>query len=334
VGPTPLSRFKLISQAKMSNINLSKFSDLEQAILKTLAFFEIFNYPLTLVEIHKWLYHPAARYSLVEILQALKSDNLQDKVYQKFGFYFIAGHAGDVDIRLDRYSIAENKFRIARRFARWIDWLTFVKMIAVCNNVGYNNATAKSDIDYFIVVDRGRIWWSRLVITLVATILRLRRHGNKFVDRVCLSFYIGQDHLNLSDIALKPADPYLVYWFATLAPIFDDDTYDKFLSENSWFKSYLPNFYPTVLNHRRSVQPLGYARFSRRLGQLVSGGALGGRLESFARLVQVNKVKAYLGESLNQRNTNVVISSSMLKFHKIDRRQLYRSGWEKNLNNL
>ena len=306
-------------------------NNLYQEIIKTVAYFDIFDYPLTAVEVHKWLYSPVEKFSLLQVMVALEQ---VAGVEEKFGFYFISGHASNITVRLDRYSIAEKKFRIALRFARWIRHLAFVKMIAVCNNVGYNNGTTKSDIDYFIVVDRGRIWWSRLAITLIATALRLRRHGSRFIDRICLSFYISEDHLNLSDISLKPYDPYLAYWFATLAPIFDDGIYQKFMAENSWLKTYLPNLHPTVLSDRRSVGLNFLIKFSRTIDEAFLRTFLGTVLEEVAKAIQIKKVSSYLGESLVEHNTNVVISSSMLKFHKLDRRQMYRLAWEKTLSQL
>lgn len=318
----------------MNNQNGQNFNSLDQAILKTLAFFDIFDYPLTLVELYKWLYQPDRSYKLLDIIKVLESNNLNQKISSLNGFYFLTGRQEIVRIRLDRYLIAEHKFAIALRFARWLRWLSFVKMIAVCNNLGYNNATKNSDIDYFIVVDRGRVWLARLAVTLIATVLKIRRHGTKVVDRICLSFYIGQDHLNLSDIALKPTDPYLVYWFATLGPIFDNGVYQEFFGQNSWLKNYLPNFYQTQLSDRRSVVVGGYIKFSRAIDQVVLQTFIGNWLEKISRLIQIKKLKKYLGESLGKSNTNVVISSSILKFHKIDRRQTYSQAWQQKLTSL
>jgi len=47
-----------------------------------------------------------------------------------------------------------------------------------------------------------------------------------------------------------------------------------------------------------------------------SFGPVGDILEKAAKLIQLKKIKSYLGDALDQKNTNVVISSSMLKFHK------------------
>ena len=59
--------------------------NLEKNLLKTLAFFDIFDYPLTLMEIYKYLpYEP-----IIEIKQALGES---DKIQSKLGFYFLAGH--------------------------------------------------------------------------------------------------------------------------------------------------------------------------------------------------------------------------------------------------
>lgn len=65
---------------------------LEQSIIKTLAFFDIFDYPLTLTEIWKWLYKPGKinneNPKLSDVKQALETSKfLQDKVSSVEGFY-------------------------------------------------------------------------------------------------------------------------------------------------------------------------------------------------------------------------------------------------------
>ncbi len=314
--------------------NLKNYNDLEKAILKTLAFFDIFDYPLTLVELAKWLYQGQKDYSLFEINKILELEGLKSEVSLKYGFYFLAGREIIVRTRLDRYQIAEEKMRIALKTVRWLRWLIFVEMVAVCNNAGYNNATRQSDIDLFIIVKRGRIWWARLMITFLVELLGLRRHGKKIANRICLSFYITDDNLNLAGIALKPIDPYLAYWFATLAPIYDFGIYDRLLGANRWLKDYLPNFYNTALNNRRRIFDNLYIKFSKNFDKIFLGGVFGDWLEKAVRFIQLKKMKKGVSNIINPADTKVVISDSMLKFHENDKREVYYSLWREKLNNL
>lgn len=319
----------------MDENSIRKYNDLEQAILKTLAFFDIFDYPLTLVEVYKWLYAPSQSYQLFEINQALEQENLKNIVDCQNGFYFFTGRNEIINTRLKRYQIAEKKFAIALKTIYWLRQLAFIEMIAICNNVGYNNAAKASDIDFFIVVKNKRLWYSRLVITLVASLLGIRRHGQKIADRVCLSFYVADDHLNLADIALAPLDPYLTYWFATLAPVYDAGIYRQFLAANNeLLKKYLPNFYPTALNSRRIVLDNAFVKFCKRLDESVLGGTLGSRLESWAKFFELKKMKKHTFGLSHKSDTKVVINDFMLKFHENDRRQDYYNLWQKKLSRL
>ena len=314
---------------------IENFSNLEKAILRTLAFFDVFDYPLTLVEIHKWLYQPDQSYQLLDIYRALENGNLKTKVSSYNGFYFLPSRQDIVRTRLNRYTIAEKKFKIALKAAWFLRFVASVRMIAVCNNVGYNNGSKDSDIDFFIIVKQGRLWWSRLAITLMTHFLGIRRHGVKIVDRVCLSFYTATDHLNLSDISLKPIDPYLIYWFATLAPIYNrHKTYEEFLKNNNWLQGYLPNLYPVTPSPRRLVVDKPYVRFFRSFDGFVADTRLGDVLEKISRFLELKKIKNYFGSSLTQSNTNVIMSLSMLKLHKTDRREKYKNMWQDKLNSL
>ena len=313
------------------------FSDLQKSIISTIAYFDVFDYPLTLVEIHKWLYQPDQKYSLLNISEALDSDELAEVIDSENGFYFLKNRNQIVQTRLERYSIAEPKFKIALKVARCLRWLAFVQGICVCNNVGYNNGNKKSDIDFFIIVQKGRLWWARLVVTLVTTFLGLRRRGKKVVDRVCLSFYVASDYLNLSDIAIKPNDIYLTYWFATLAPIYNNSQnqiYQELIKTNGWLKNYLPNFKSTRLSNRRSVQDSQVTRFSKKIDKFMLNSFIGNWLEKIAKLIQIKKIKRYVGSAISEPDAKVVMSDSILKLHKTDRRRHYFELWQKKLKEL
>ncbi len=317
------------------NSHGAPFTGLEQAVLKTVAFFDVFDYPLTAIEVHKWLYQPDQRYSLLEILVALSSDSLATQLETKNGFYFLIGRAHTTTIRLERYQIAEKKFYIALRAARFLRYIAFVELVAVCNNVGYNNGSAESDIDFFIVAKSGRLWWARLLVTTATTLLGIRRHGIKIVDRVCLSFYTADSRLNLFDIALAPDDPYLVYWFATLAPIYDSGTtYQTFLSKNTWLQAYLPHFHATTLSDRRRITDTPLAVFSKTLDRKILTGGTGAFFERLAKRLERVRMQRYLGDSLGEHNSNVVVTDDMLKLHKTDRREIFKQRWHERLTQM
>ncbi|MFA6410916.1 MAG: hypothetical protein WCW26_05090 [Candidatus Buchananbacteria bacterium] len=315
-----------------------KFSELQKAILETLAFFDIFNYPLTSVEIYKWLHlkpnQTQTVFSLADVIFALNGDWPNQVIASQSGFYFLANRQQIVKTRLDRYQIAEKKMKIALSTIKHLRHLAFIKTIAICNTVGYNNASPSSDIDFFIIIKTGRLWWSRLIITLLVGFLGIRRHDKKIADRVCLSFYITDSHLDLADIALPSSDIYLNYWLATLAPVYDDGTYQKFLAANQKFFNFLPNFYSAIMSSRRFVSNNWLTDFSKKTDELFFSGFFGDFLEKFAKTIELKKMKKRSFSSGGPTDTEVVINDTMLKFHENDRRQEYQSLWQKRLNDL
>ena len=318
------------------------YNDLEKAILKTVAYFDIFDFPLTLVEIHKWLYWPKSQgeklYNLYDIDQALNSEKLKTAIDSKTGFYFMASRPEIISQRLWRYQLANKKFKIALFVGRFLRWLPFIRMIAICNTTGYNNASEKSDIDFFIIVKSGRLWFSRLLITTLVTMLGIRQHGAKIANRICLSFYLTDKNLDLSVVALKPSDIHLVYWLATtFAPIYDVGIYQHFFASNNWLKDFLPNLYEVVLADRLRLKNNRLSLFFNKLGKklsFTSFTSFGNFLEKLAQNIQVKRINRYFGQAINQPDHNVVISHSMFKFHKTDRRFFYQEAWFNKLKEL
>ena len=50
-------------------------TDLEKSIIKTIAYFDVFNFPLTTSEVWKWLYRPREKYTLQQVRDALASSD-------------------------------------------------------------------------------------------------------------------------------------------------------------------------------------------------------------------------------------------------------------------
>src|SRR3989344_1765986 len=177
---------------------------LSKSILSAFCYFDIFDYPLTLLEIWQWLLADGSDLGLVnlsEIKAELESNpNLAEKVRFQNGFYFLSGREKIVNIRLNRYALSSYKNQLARKGVKVLRFLPFIKFIGLGNNAGNNNLRPDSDIDLFIITASNRLFTARFLITLVLGLMRLRRHGQKITNRLCLSFYVSEDDLDFSKI--------------------------------------------------------------------------------------------------------------------------------------
>ncbi|MBI2634689.1 hypothetical protein HYW82_03420 [Candidatus Peregrinibacteria bacterium] len=123
------------------------------------------------------------------------------------------------------------------RYCRFLRFVPFLRMVAVCNNLAFGRVRAASDIDLFIVAREGHLFTVRIFVTAILHIFGVRRHGEKIAGRFCLSFFVDDSALDLSTIAIEK-DIYLAYWVKNLVPIIDDGVYGEFLRKNEWVDGY------------------------------------------------------------------------------------------------
>lgn len=299
---------------------------LPDAIVATVAFFDCEDYPLTGTEIHRWLWRSSA--SLVQVLEALPVLVADGRLQQTDAFYTLPGREQIIWTRHERYRVAERKYAYARRAARLLRYLPSVRMVAVCNNAAYSNARAKSDIDLFIITAPGRVWWTRLWCVLLLQLAGLRRHGSRVADRCCLSFYLAADRLDIADLALPPLDPYLVYWLATLSPIYDrGGTFAAWWQANTWIRQALPNVTPRQISSRRMVRHPGKVQdqMNARRSDSGRGARMTDWLEQLAKRLQQPKLERWINRWADR--TGVAVHDHILKLHVTDRRAEYRQQW-------
>jgi hypothetical protein len=311
----------MISTPPFKNSN-----NLKEAIVNTIAFFDLFDFPLTAMEV--WQYIPI-KCDFADVFELLSNGNIPDTVVgEKDGYYFLTGRENTITIRLDRYNFSDRKFKRALRYTRVFKFIPWIKLVAIGNQIGINNLKDQSDIDFFIITERGRLWLTRLVIATLAAILRLRPQPGREKDSICLSFYVSEDGLPLELMQLSGNDIYFTYWLACLTPIYDlGGMYKKFIKENFWLEHVLPNWTGVNTVERRIVK-----KQSNKLYKEICDLLIGG-LEENCRKMQLRLLPDYLKNLLNQ-GTEVIMSRSVLKLHANDRRASYRKRWEDKVNEL
>jgi len=295
----------------MSDYEIKNNEEFKEAIIRVIAFFDLFDHPLTVFEIRERL---SRRIKLSELLVSL--DELAaapaNILAEKNGFYFLPGRKDIVSVRQERHNYSARKIKIARRFARVFSLLPFVRMIALANSLGQYNLRDGSDIDFFIISSPRRVWMTRLYCTGLAKLLNRRPRTGKKQDTICLSFYAASDHLNFDDLRLSGEDPYFDYWRQSLVVLYNkNNTYEKFLQANG-------------------LLPATGAVFS--FNESRSGYFLNS-LESVAKKFQLAIMPLALKAAMNDSD-GVVINDSILKLYQRDRRREYADLYEHKVNEI
>ncbi|MFC1599057.1 hypothetical protein ACFL2U_03585 [Patescibacteria group bacterium] len=310
-------------------------SFLELFIINTITYFDLFDYPVTLTELQDFIFTngmASQKFKLVEIKQILdKSLKLKKIISTDQGFYFLQGRQDIIDKRLNRYNISNLKFKIVLKAVRFFKYVPFIRLVAVCNNLAYWNAKQTSDLDLFIITAPNRIWQTRLFLLLLTSLLRLRPPKEKVQDKLCLSFYITEENLDLSDIKISAEDVYLVYWLATLWPIYDrGEYYQKLITINEhWLKQNLPNWQIRQPNKQHRIIDNKFSSYIYKFREWVLGGWLGNIVENFAKWLQLKKMSQKKKDMAINDDTRVIITDKMLKFHENDRRLEFLEKFEK-----
>jgi len=285
---------------------------MSSAILKTLAYFDLFDYPLTKEELRVFLWR-AQDVSFPEPVD---------------GFFFLKGRGEIVRTRQNRSKIAQKLWKKVHRYVGFLRMIPFIKMVAVCNNLAYNNPHPGSDIDLLIVIEKKRLWLIRFLITGLFHILGVRRHGKKIAGRFCLSFFLTEESYDLSTIALFEDDIYLAYWLAILRPVLNfDGTYEAFTDSNKKFvQNVLPNF---SFSHKIAVTRKS---FLRKCLHFLLQGKIGDLFEKVLKSMLKNRALKK-AQKLGS-DSGVIISDTMLKFHDRDRRKEYYERWKRSISKV
>jgi hypothetical protein len=299
-----------------------------QSVIRTLAYFDLAGYPLTKEELFCFLWQPPT-ISYSDFLTALDNLNLGSK----FGYYFLPGREKIIEERRRKFLISEQKLEIANRAVKIIRSVPFLRAVFVCNTVGSRQADEDSDIDFAIVTEKNRIWITRLLITFLLELFRLRRSGNRIKNKICLSFYVTNEHLDLAKFKVADDDIHFAYWINQMLPVFDpDNLYLKFLQANSWTKIFLPNLdFNQFSSYLLKVPESFWGKIWKKIWEKMWEGSYGNIINNQAKEIQLSKMK-FSGKLIDRgEDKGVVISDGILKFHEKDTRFAYRESWKQKI---
>lgn len=228
--------------------------------------------------------------------------------------------------------IEKNLWKKVFKYVKFLKFVPFLRMAAVCNNLSFGTVNAKSDIDLFIAAKKGRLFLVRTIVTFIFSILGVRRHGNKIAGRFCLSFFVDDEFLDFSKIALEN-DIYLAFWIKNLVPVVDDGVSREFFMKNIWIDNYFESDFVIEDLQEKLMDEYGQVvikpkGFLKNFLTWIFDGRFGNFVEKKLKNWQMKRA---------EKKTNAIpdtiglmIGEHILKFHNVDRRREYRGLWMKN----
>lgn len=319
-----------------------------QNILATLAYYDVFDWPLKIGEILTKLVkifpadikHTTYNLQLKTIQTDLDQLVLDRMVDFADGFYFLAGYAPLetdrpkavvavpsagrfltgrehlVPLRLKREKIAKRKWRLARRAVWWLRFVPYVRAVFASGSLAMRDTDELSDLDVLIVVKHGRIWLARFFVLAALSLLRMRRKaGDKVApDKICPNHFITDKSLRIPFKSIYTAQTY-----ANLIPIYIDGQtlIEEFKKANEWVLDYVIgwNFgFVEVKPQQKVVEPLKRGSTTKLWELLLDHSGLGHILENWSRRYQSWRI-ARNPMTRNHAAGHVMFNDGQLAFH-------------------
>lgn len=255
---------------------------LEAAVIRTLAYADVFDYPLTVQEIHRYLIGLSV--SLAEIQAFLSSCQAGAPIrHSAPGFYTLSGREKLVEQREFRARASVNLWPQARAWGKLITRLPFVRMLAVTGALAVDNARPQDDIDYLVVTEPGRLWLCRALVIALVRAASLRG------VRLCPNYFVSTQALVFAQRSL-----YSAHELVQMVPLSGLRIYSEMRRRNTWTVDYLPN----AQGPPPSARLTGFSRppgRPARLAERLLRSTAGEYLERWERQRKVEKFLAQAG---------------------------------------
>jgi hypothetical protein len=246
-------------------------TSIEEAILRTVIYADVFSFPLTLSEIHHFLI-AAERVSLAQIEHALATSPLLKRELDLTGKYIAcAGRSEIVQVRAERDAASQQLWQPALHYGQWLARLPFVRMVALTGALAMRNASDDDDdLDYVLVTAPGRVWLAR-AFAIVLVGLAQQRHGMV----ICPNYVLAQ-----SALVQEKRDLFMAHEVAQMVPLYGGALYRAMRAGNGWVAEYLPNASGAFYVEDERLLGRGWGLL-KRAAELLLGGRIGDALESW-----------------------------------------------------
>ncbi|MHB0915275.1 MAG: hypothetical protein ACYC5A_03900 [Thermoleophilia bacterium] len=273
---------------------------IDEAILRSLCYSDIFSYPLRLKEIVRFstdvkmtIDEAADRLSASEPLQALVGTDGE--------FYFLEGRGDNCPLRRSREAESRQQLAISQRRLVPLQGIPFLRMAAVTGALAALNAPAGDDVDLLIISSRNRTWTTYFFLRL------WRRYGHN--PDFCFNVFLSE-----GDLVFRKENFFYAREILGARPIYNMGSFERFLEANPWIYDIFPS-YDRGRDRQKYHIPRSPVWVKRqRLMERLLAGIPGDIFEFAIRTIQSRRLHSSSpGASMSMRRNRI-------KLHKRDNR--------------
>lgn len=280
--------------------------DQELAVLRSVVYASLFDYPLTLAQLEQSLVGERADAATIETWWRV-SAFLQSTIGRRDGLYFPAGRSDLVRTRSRREALSRELLDRDQRILSLIARMPFVRMVALSGSLAHLNAEGSADLDLFVITAPHRVWSVTVATLVLAKLLGCRK-------RVCMNYIISERAMTI-----EPRDLFTANQIIHLRPLMGHKVFNRFVKANGFVREFYPNF-----ELDEDPRSSAFARPEPRRDGLVP---LAERLLSLGVAPVIERVaRALYGRHLRRRSAGwhsrdqVRLDAECLKLHTISHR--------------
>lgn len=270
---------------------LKNLSFCNMNVLKTISYFSIFNYPITFEEIFN--------FSDVQEKDKIKAEliYLERKgiVYNYHGYYSDKKDENLLNRRIKGNKYANEIMPKARKVAKLIANFPYIESVCISGSLSKGYFEDKSDIDFFIITKKNKLWLARTLLILYKKVFLL--NSKKFF---CVNYFMSSGYLKVDE-----KNRFTATEIATLIPMYGESAFINFIEENKWVYNFFPN-----LNKKPKelIKVINKNSFSKSLETLLNS-KFGVFLERFFMKITIKKWNSKFNH-LSKQDFEIAFKSS------------------------
>ncbi|MGB8193641.1 MAG: hypothetical protein WCF67_17045 [Chitinophagaceae bacterium] len=246
----------------------------KKSIVKVLAYFDMFSYPLLSEEIRLFLDRSITEDQLDVALNALV---IEESIFYHDRFYTLRNEPGLISRRRNGNSRAAEMLKKARKISSFLYLFPYVRGIGISGSLSKNFADEHADIDFFIITQSNRLWIARTFMHLFKKLTFLTGRQHWF----CMNYYVDEHALQIHEKNIFTATE-----VTTLVPVHGNGVLTNFFRENAWVQDYFPN---QPLKTGSPVKPK--EAFIKRSIEYLLNKKMGDRLDDYLHKLTSNRWK-------------------------------------------